>query len=164
MKKLLFGLTAALLTTVSFGQTKQSSYVEVALQKTLMVGTVEMFQRGAPAGVTAEDFNKQLTLAKVTPEGRLFLNRAFAIYKKGTAAKDILITYDGKESKGVMLQLANGGVNPFGDLANSAEVGKGKFWGWLAQAVQVLLGVIQDVEVILVAVEGALQQLAENGK
>ncbi len=149
MKKLLFGLTAALLTTVSFGQTKQSSYVEVALQKTLMVGTVEMFQRGVPAGVTAEEFNKQLVAGKVTNEGKLFLNKAFMYYKKGTTSKEILTTYDGKESKGVMIQLANGGVNPFGDLTNTANTGKG-ILDWLIR-------LFTRVEVVAAAVVKALE-------
>jgi len=147
MKKLLFGLTAALLTTVSFGQTKESN-VQLAFQKTLMVGTVEMFQRGVPAGVTAEDFNKQLVEGKVSTEGRLFLNKAFLLYKKGTSTREILTTYDGKESKGLMIQLTNGGVNPFGDLTNPANTDRGVL-GWLIR----LLIKVRDV------VDGAVRAL-----
>ena len=157
MKKLLFGLTAALLTTVSFGQNKESN-VQLAFQKTLMVGTVELFQRGVPAGVTAEEFNKQLVAGKVSTEGKLFLNKAFSLYQKGTSTKDILTTYDGKESKGLLIQLTNGGVNPFGDLTNPANTNKGVL-GWLIRLLGGVSDFINDVKEGLIKLDGILTTL-----
>ena len=148
MKKLLFGFIAALMTTVSFGQKKESN-LELALQKTLMVGTVEMLQRSVPAGTTAEDFNKQLTERKVSVEGKLFLNKAFELYKKGTSTKDILTTYDGKESKELLIKTKNGGVNPFGQSTTSDVTGKG-FWEWLTK--------------VLAAIEAFFNQLAATAQ
>ncbi len=158
MKKLLFGLTAALLTTVSFGQTKENN-VQLALQKTLMVGTVEMFQRGVPAGVTAEEFSKQLVAGKVSPEGQLFLNKAFALYKKGTSTKDILTTYDGKESKILMIQLTNGGVNPFGDLTNPAITGKGGLFGWLIRLLTAVEEFVAEVKETVIKLDALFVSL-----
>ncbi len=158
MKKLVFGLVAALMTTVSFGQKKESN-VELALQKTLMVGTVEMLQRSVPAGTTAEDFNKQLTERKVSVEGKLFLNKAFELYKKGTSTKDILTTYDGKESKELLLKTKNGGVNPFGELTTTDVTGKGGFWAWLTKTLEQIAVFLEQVAVIAVRIGNALAAL-----
>jgi len=162
MKTLLFGFIAALMTTVSFGQKKESN-VELALQKTLMVGTVEMLQQSSPAGTTLEDFNKQLTEAKVTVEGKLFLNKAFEFYKKGTSTKDILMTYDGKESKELLIKTKNGGVNPFGELGNPDVTGKeGRFWAWLRRTMKHIREFFEDLGQVVEAYNnsvGALQEI-----
>ena len=159
MKKLVFGLVAALMTTVSFGQKKESN-VELAFQKTLMVGTVEMLQRSGPSEITSEDFNKQLIEAKVSIEAKLFLNKAFEFYKKGTSTKDILMTYDGKESKELWIKTKNGGVNPFGELGNPDVTGKeGRFWAWLKRTVQHIREFLEELGGVVTAYQQGLGQI-----
>ena len=124
-----------------------------------MVGTVEMLQQSVPAGTTSEDFNKQLTEAKVSTEGKLFLSKAFELYKKGTSTKDILTTYDGKESKELLIKTKNGGVNPFGELTTPDATGKdGRFWAWLKRTMKHIQEFFEDLGQVLTAYEQNLGQ------